>query len=199
MYESALMFLDKEIEKLFKQIKNIDNTYIIFTADHGEEFMEHGRFLHVPYTLYDEIIKVPLFIYGPTIKNKSIDQVVSTINIAKTISSIANIKNDKHEGFNLTNIENIDLEKHLAINNTTSLLFGCRFGKLLLEQKIFDNKKKIEGFKISKSVTTDKYKYIYSEKKFKEELYDLRNDPFEKYDISENNKLIENFRKIWEN
>ena len=199
LYRSTIKYLDRNIEQLLNYVKNKKNTYIIFTADHGEGFMEHNYFYHEPRYLHNEIIKVPLFIYGPTIKNKSIDQVVSTINIAKTISSIANIKNDKHEGFNLTNIENIDLEKHLAINNTTSLLFGCRFGKLLLEQKIFDNKKKIEGFKISKSVTTDKYKYIYSEKKFKEELYDLRNDPFEKYDISENNKLIENFRKIWEN
>ena len=198
LYKSTIKYLDRNIEELLKYVKNKKNTYIIFTADHGEGFMEHNYFYHEPRYLHNEIIKVPLFIYGPNIKNRDISQIVSTINIAKTISSIANIENDKHKGFDLTNIENIDLEKYLAINNTTSLLFGFRFGKVLLEQKVFNNKKEIEKFKISKGIITDKYKYIYNEDNFKEELYDLENDPSEERDISKDNKLIENFRKIWE-
>ena len=198
LYESTIKYLDENLENLFKNIQNIDNTYIIFTADHGEGFMEHNYFYHEPRYLHDEIIKVPLFIYGPNVKNRKINEVSSTIHIAKTISSIANIKNDNYEGFDLTNIENINLKKYVSVNNTTSLLFGCKFAELLLKQRIFDNQTEIEGFKILKGITTDKHKYMYNEETFKEELYDLKKDPLEKEDISQNNELIENFRKIWE-
>ncbi|MCA9772055.1 MAG: sulfatase-like hydrolase/transferase, partial [Myxococcales bacterium] len=41
-----------------------DDTMIIVTADHGEEFAEHGGFWHGT-TLYDEQIHVPLFVKLP--------------------------------------------------------------------------------------------------------------------------------------
>ncbi|MCA9610587.1 MAG: sulfatase-like hydrolase/transferase, partial [Myxococcales bacterium] len=41
-----------------------DDTMIIVTADHGEEFAEHGGFWHGT-TLYDEQVHVPLFVKLP--------------------------------------------------------------------------------------------------------------------------------------
>jgi choline-sulfatase len=40
-----------------------DQMLIVVTSDHGEEFMEHGALGHT--TLFDEIIRVPLFIKWP--------------------------------------------------------------------------------------------------------------------------------------
>src|SRR5262249_2341812 len=42
------------------------STVIVVTADHGEEFMEHGLLLHRAH-LYDELLHVPLVIAGPGI------------------------------------------------------------------------------------------------------------------------------------
>jgi len=58
--------MDKSLEHVLSLLQkyNISNkTIIIFTADHGEEFKEHGRFLHSQ--LYNEIIHVPLIVYNP--------------------------------------------------------------------------------------------------------------------------------------
>src|SRR5207245_934265 len=42
------------------------NTYVIVTADHGDAFGEHGLYDH-GWTLYRELIHVPLIIAGPGI------------------------------------------------------------------------------------------------------------------------------------
>jgi arylsulfatase A-like enzyme len=43
-----------------------DDTVIVVTADHGEEFQEHGRLTHGSH-LYEESIRVPLVLAGPGI------------------------------------------------------------------------------------------------------------------------------------
>ena len=189
MYESSLKFFDIEIGKLFKQIKNMENTYVIFTADHGEGFMEHNYFHHAPLILYNEMIKVPLIIHGPKIKADNMDQIASLINIPKTICVLAGIKNEEFEGFNLTNIKNINLDKYLTTNNVTKLLYNCRLLKL------FQNNN--SRYRTLGSITTNKHKYISYEDIDKEKLYDLENDPLEKNNIINDNKdIVENFRKI---
>ena len=40
--------------------------FVVFTADHGEEFLEHGSLVHGR-TLYDELLHVPLIVRGPGI------------------------------------------------------------------------------------------------------------------------------------
>ena len=44
----------------------LDRTVVVVTADHGEEFQEHGRLTHGSH-LYDESVRVPLVIAGPGI------------------------------------------------------------------------------------------------------------------------------------
>ena len=42
----------------------LDETVLVVTADHGEEFWEHGRFEH-GHSFYEELIRVPLLIRPP--------------------------------------------------------------------------------------------------------------------------------------
>lgn len=66
-YCSAIQHTDQQlgtfIEKLSNQGK-LKNTWLILTADHGEEFFEHGRFFHHP-TPYEILAHVPLIIIPP--------------------------------------------------------------------------------------------------------------------------------------
>ena len=48
-------------------------TFVVFTGDHGEEFLDHGRWGHWESNLFDEIIRVPLIIRAP---HRPGDQVV---------------------------------------------------------------------------------------------------------------------------
>lgn len=46
-----------------------ENSIVILTSDHGDEFFEHGNFGHVG-SLYPEVLRVPLLVHLPTaIKN----------------------------------------------------------------------------------------------------------------------------------
>ena len=53
---------------LIDQIQNsghANNTMIILVADHGEEFLDHGRWGHWESNLFDEILRVPLIMWIP--------------------------------------------------------------------------------------------------------------------------------------
>lgn len=61
-YRNATRFVDHLIGRLVDELQRAgrwDDTVLIITGDHGEEFWEHGRFGHT-YGLVDEQIRVPL-------------------------------------------------------------------------------------------------------------------------------------------
>jgi arylsulfatase A-like enzyme len=67
LYDQEITYFDDEFGRLldFLASENLaGETIIVFVADHGEEFLDHGSFLH-GYTLYEEQIHVPLFIFDP--------------------------------------------------------------------------------------------------------------------------------------
>ena len=64
LYRGEIEYLDANFGKLLAKLEAkglYDDTVIVLTADHGEEFNEHGGFWH-GLTLYDEQIHVPLLI-----------------------------------------------------------------------------------------------------------------------------------------
>jgi arylsulfatase A-like enzyme len=66
-YEAAITYLDYELGRLFKELEDrnvLANTLIIVTADHGEQFGEHGLFSHGN-SLYEQLVHVPLVIVWP--------------------------------------------------------------------------------------------------------------------------------------
>ncbi len=66
-YEGAIAYLDDRIDRLLARLEELgeaDRTLVVITADHGEEFGEHGVFEH-GYSLYRPSIEVPLVIVLP--------------------------------------------------------------------------------------------------------------------------------------
>jgi arylsulfatase A-like enzyme len=64
VYEGEVAYLDAHLGVLFEDLRRrglYDRTLIVLTADHGEEFHEHGGWWHGA-TLYDEQTNVPLII-----------------------------------------------------------------------------------------------------------------------------------------
>ena len=68
-YEGEIRYMDHHIGELLKFLKKqglYDNTMIIFTSDHGEDFVQDARGItQHGFLLYDELIKVPLIIKFP--------------------------------------------------------------------------------------------------------------------------------------
>jgi len=71
LYLSRVRDLDREIAGFMEWLDGrgmLDNTLVLITADHGEEFLEHGGVLHNRYgkpSLYSEMILVPWMLKVP--------------------------------------------------------------------------------------------------------------------------------------
>jgi arylsulfatase A-like enzyme len=67
LYDQEIRYFDEMLGELLQTVRDQnlnDNTIILFMSDHGEEFWDHGSVLH-GYTLYEEQLRVPMFIYDP--------------------------------------------------------------------------------------------------------------------------------------
>ncbi|MGE5125497.1 MAG: sulfatase [Betaproteobacteria bacterium] len=66
-YDGDVAFGDREFGRFVRELKAAglyDGALIVFLADHGEEFLDHGRWLHGR-SLFDELIRVPLVVKFP--------------------------------------------------------------------------------------------------------------------------------------
>jgi len=89
LYDGEIRLVDDHIAMLRTKLQELgvaDRTLIVVTADHGDEFFEHGRKGHHR-SLYDEILRVPLIVYVPGAKpqRSEITMETSTIDIMPTV------------------------------------------------------------------------------------------------------------------
>lgn len=66
-YDDCIVDLDEQLGRLFSTLDSkglLQNTIVVVTADHGEEFGEHGGFGHGQ-RLNSEVVRVPLLIVAP--------------------------------------------------------------------------------------------------------------------------------------
>jgi arylsulfatase A-like enzyme len=67
LYDGEVRWTDEHVGRLLDHLRALgvyDDTLILLTADHGEEFHEHGGWWHGK-TLYEEQIHVPLLVKWP--------------------------------------------------------------------------------------------------------------------------------------
>ncbi len=63
-YDSEIHFVDAHIREAFELLEVGPNDLVILTADHGEEFLEHGALGH-EFSLAPELLRIPLFVSWP--------------------------------------------------------------------------------------------------------------------------------------
>jgi arylsulfatase A-like enzyme len=104
-YDAAITYLDDELARFIAELDSlgeIDNTILIVTADHGEEFGEHDVFLHGN-TLFDRALHVPLLIRIPgSSGGMRRDEWVSLRHLPSTILALAGIDGEPLPGRPLT-------------------------------------------------------------------------------------------------
>lgn len=67
LYRGEIAWVDSAIGELLAELERrgtLDDTLIVITADHGEEFFEHDERGHRQ-SLYDEVLRVPLLVVPP--------------------------------------------------------------------------------------------------------------------------------------
>lgn len=189
LYNAGLLYVDEGIGNLLnvlKQLDLFDDTFIFVTADHGEEFLEHGSFGHgikihllkegYPILkLYDELLHVPLVLRSPASKvpPREILSLVSLIDLAPTLVDLLGIKAaDDWQGVSLL---------PLLTGEADQLSEGV-FSEYAVRGEN-------ERWPIV-SYRTQKWKFIYDGIRQRHELYNLECDPAEQNNIYSAQPLI---------
>lgn len=95
-YDGGIRYADHLVGTLVRELDRVgvlDQTVIIITADHGDEFWEHGLFGHCK-ALYEETIRVPMIVSGrwPIKSGQISSQDVSLVDIVPTVMELAGIE-----------------------------------------------------------------------------------------------------------
>jgi arylsulfatase A-like enzyme len=95
LYDSEVYYWDREFRRLLEKLQALgygDNTIVIVTADHGEEFFDHEGLGH-GLTLYSEVVQVPLIVHNPRVKKGlRVSDRVSTGALFDTVSDLMGAK-----------------------------------------------------------------------------------------------------------
>jgi arylsulfatase A-like enzyme len=93
-YDGSIVYLDEHIGALLDDLRRrglYENTLVILTADHGEEFQEHGGWWHGT-TLYDEQVHVPLLLKPPGGGAGRVhEEMATSLDIAPTVIAAAKL------------------------------------------------------------------------------------------------------------
>ena len=177
LYDGEIRYADAQIGILLErlcQLNLIDDTLIVLLSDHGSEFFEHEGLKH-SYTLYNEVIKIPLILRYPALIPKGTvieKEIIQTMDMAPTILDIVNInKPETMRGESL-----LPLIKKRDVN----------WRDFAISEAAFVD---------AKTIVTKKWKYIHhfesnlcdptlnDRYKKGKELFDLEKDPKEKINL----------------
>jgi arylsulfatase A-like enzyme len=89
-YLSEIQEVDAHLEKLVKALSTPDlakRSILIVTSDHGEAFGEHGTYHHTK-TIYEELVRVPLLVWGAGVRARKIDEPVTLVDLNPTICDL---------------------------------------------------------------------------------------------------------------
>lgn len=163
LYKSGVRQMDAEFAEFRSHLERSgkwQNTLVIITSDHGEEFFEHGGVLHGR-THYDELMSVPLIFHGPSVP--------AGIRSAR-LASLIDVLPTAMARLDQTSPKNIDGRD----------LFDQADHSLLFSEADHNNAQP----NIMRSVRDHRYKLISNRLTQEVELFDVDLDPEERVDIS---------------
>ncbi len=91
LYDEEVLAADEAIGQLVAGLQaqgRWDRTVLAVTADHGEEFWDHGAFEH-GHALYGELIRVPLLLRAPGVEAIRSDDLVQHVDLFHTLVELA--------------------------------------------------------------------------------------------------------------
>lgn len=199
LYDSEIAFTDEYLGKLLDALKKrglYDNSIIIITADHGEEFMERGWIGHC-ITLHQELLRVPLIMKLPAGEARIIDSPVGLIDIMPATLRYLGLRiPDGLDG------KALDLSPGASV--ARGPVFSETFNFILQKYQLpgIHQPKRNEPIAFRSIVLGDR-KLIYDEKKDSKQIYNLSDDPHEQNDLSarrsEQNSRLEVLLSRWLN
>lgn len=193
-YDGTIAYLDAQLELLFQELERrgeMENTLVIITSDHGEEFGEHGLMGHGN-SLYRQSVQVPLVVWrkGGMPAGLSVDAPVSLRDLAATImEQVDGAASDQVPGRSLSRFWTVGDNARVSGGDTlvTEVAFTPRLP---------------EWYPVSKgnmkSLAVAGLRYIRNGDG-RAELYDFENDELETTDLAADSAYaarLEGFRRM---
>ena len=102
LYDACIRFTDDELGRLLDRIDALGlagETLVVVLSDHGEEFLEHGRFGHD--ALFDELLRVPLVVRVPDAERRGlrrgrVREVVRLVDVLPTLLDLVGLPAPDH-------------------------------------------------------------------------------------------------------
>ncbi|MGC1373503.1 MAG: sulfatase [Candidatus Sulfotelmatobacter sp.] len=88
LYDAGIRWMDEQVKRLveiLRQLELWEKCGLVFTADHGEEFLEHGGRYHAPSKLAQELLHVPLLLRIPGASPRNVNSLFSLLDLAPTV------------------------------------------------------------------------------------------------------------------
>lgn len=180
LYDGEVASMDAELRLLFGELERqgfLDNAVVVVTADHGEEFREHGQMLH-GMQLYNETVHVPLILLAPGYQGgRVVEENTSLINVAPTLLDLAGLPPQaRFEGRSL-----VPLLERRSIWSSFPALFGSATGTANPPDVILELPKTGSDYDLrrqTEGIIRGSTKVLMSSDG-KPEVYDLAHDPKE--------------------
>lgn len=93
LYDEEIAYFDRRFGELLAAVREtglLDDTILVFTADHGEEFLEHGFAGHCR-ALFDTVIRTPLIVHIPGAEPRVVTAPVRNLDIVPTLLDYAGV------------------------------------------------------------------------------------------------------------
>jgi arylsulfatase A-like enzyme len=169
-YYACITQIDYSLGLLFARMREmglLENTWIIFTADHGDMMGDHGLFAKSVF--FEGSAHIPMIIRPPAkswktgnLQGKICDNLVTLADVMPTILNIADIdsKNIEMDGCNLMDLVDANAGDRIFYGNCSETYFA---------------------------VMKDGYKYTWARQGDGELLFNMLDDPMEQHDLSKIN------------
>jgi len=173
-YSGEVRYMDEQVGRILSALQasgKAENTIVIFTADHGEEFLDHGGWWHGT-TLYQEAVHVPLIIRLPqnclagTVRNDP----VMGVDIAPTVLDLVSVpRPETWAGIPLfSEVADSDRVRFSEVDHEGNQVRAIRQGDWVWIEANPGNPRGLPGFA----------------------LYNLATDPGEHADVSPRNPVV---------
>jgi len=179
LYDAGIRWVDEQIARLQKHLQSSgrwDNNIFALTADHGEEFLDHGGRYHPPVGLKEELIHVPLLLRIPGAASQGLsDEPFSLIHLAPTLLDSAEVPiPDNFNGNSLCSRDESGRENESRVS-ISECVAGCT-NPFLARDRI--------GSRVL-AIRDSRFKLIIDFKQNLVQLFDLQKDPGETAPLGE--------------
>ncbi len=176
-YYAIITHMDRQIGEIFAKLDEMgvaDNTYILFTADHGIAIGDHG--FMGKQNMYEKSIRVPLIVSGPGVaKGKKIDEFVYLQDVMPTILDIAGVEKPERVDFNSL----LPMATGKSKKSSYESVYAAYMG-------------------VQRMVKDDDYKLMIYPNVNVVRLFDMKRDPKELNDLASNPKYKSKMIKLFE-